>query len=120
MQFGVLGPLEVVDETGSPVDVGGRQPRTVLALLLLTGGRPVPSGTLVDALWAGAPPPSATGTLQSYISRLRQRLAGSDAELLFDEAGYRLQVDAEHVDAHRFTRLTDEGHALLEACRPER
>ena len=40
MRFGVLGPLEVTNDGGVPVDVGGRQPRVVLAALVAAGGRP--------------------------------------------------------------------------------
>ena len=42
MEFRLLGNLEVVNE-GAPVDVGGTQPRTVLAILLVAGGRVVPA-----------------------------------------------------------------------------
>jgi hypothetical protein len=42
MRFRLLGPLDVLDDAGKPVDVGGRQPRTLLAVLLAAGGRRVP------------------------------------------------------------------------------
>ena len=108
MRFGLLGSLEVVDDDGTPVDVGGAQPRTVLALLLAANGRVVPVDTLLDALWGDDPPPSAAGTVQSYISRLRRslepvRAPGAAATVLVREPpGYRLAVDAAAVDARRF------------------
>ena len=42
MEFRLLGNLEVAVD-GSPVDIGGSQPRTVLAMLLVAGGRVVPA-----------------------------------------------------------------------------
>jgi DNA-binding SARP family transcriptional activator/tetratricopeptide (TPR) repeat protein len=123
VRFGLLGSLEVADDAGAPVDVGGAQPRTVLALLLGAAGRVVTGDALVDALWPDEPPPSAAGTIQSYISRLRRALEpvrgrGAPATVLVREpAGYRLAVDAEAVDFRRFEHLADEGRALLAAGR---
>jgi DNA-binding SARP family transcriptional activator len=118
MRFGVLGPLEAHDADGAPVDLGGRQPRTLLAMLLAAGGRAVTVDAIVDGIWGEEPPSSATGTLQSYVSRLRRRL-GADAPLVFDDAGYHLAIGPDSVDAQRFQALADEGRALLAAERYE-
>jgi hypothetical protein len=40
--IGLLGPLQVRDETGRAVHVGGRQLRVLLTLLALNAGRVVP------------------------------------------------------------------------------
>jgi DNA-binding SARP family transcriptional activator len=123
LQFGVLGPLEVVDDDGTPVDLGGTQPRTVLALLLTSVGRVVNTDVILDAVWGEAPPASAPGTLQSYVSRLRRalepdRLRGDSPKVLtFEPPGYRLSVDREHVDYLRFEALADAGREQLAARR---
>ncbi len=67
MRFGVLGPLEVINDNGDPVDVGGPQSRIVLASLVAAGGRPISVDALFEAVWGDRPPGSAAGTLQSYI-----------------------------------------------------
>ena len=67
LEFRLLGNLEVVID-GAPVDVGGAQPRTVLAMLLVSGGRVVPAESIIAALWGDDPTGSAAGTLQSYIA----------------------------------------------------
>lgn len=124
MGFGVLGTLEVVDDDGNAVDVAGGQTRLVLVLLLAAEGRPVAAEALVDALWGEAPPASATGTLQSYISRLRRalepdRAPGATARVLVSEgSGYRLVVDPDQVDFHRFEALAEDGAARLRAGDP--
>ena len=118
MEFRLLGNLEVSVE-GAPVDVGGAQPRTVLAMLLVAGGRVVPAESIVDALWGEAPPASAAGTLQSYVSRLRRALVPGGARgeaarvLAWEPPGYRLVVDAEALDARRFEALADRGRGRL-------
>jgi DNA-binding SARP family transcriptional activator len=116
MRFGLLGPLEVLDTAGTPVDVGGRQPRTLLAVLLAAGGRSVTADAIVDAIWGEDPPPSATGTLHSYVSRLRRHL-GPDAPLVLDDAGYHLDIEAALVDHQQFQSLADAGRAALTAGR---
>jgi DNA-binding SARP family transcriptional activator len=118
MRFGLLGPLEVLDAEGGRTDVGGPQPRLVLALLLVADRRPVRAEALVDALWGEDPPASATNTLQSYVSRLRRALDHDDAELLFRDGGYRLEVGRSQVDAWEFESLADEGRRLLDAGDP--
>ena len=54
--IGLLGPLQVRDETGRPVHVGGRQLRVLLTLLALNAGRVVPAGSLAGELWPDDPP----------------------------------------------------------------
>jgi DNA-binding SARP family transcriptional activator len=124
VEFRLLGSLEVMID-GASVDVGGTQPRTVLAMLLVAGGRTVPAESIIEALWGHEPPDSAAGTLQSYVSRLRRVLVpggtrGEAAKVLaWDPPGYKLVVGAKALDAHRFEALADQGRGLLLAGDPE-
>ena len=118
MEFRLLGNLEV-SVGGAPVEIGGTQPRTVLAMLLVAGGRIVPAESIIDALWGESPPASAAGTLQSYVSRLRRALVPGGARgeaarvLVWDPPGYRLVVEPGALDAQRFEVLADQGRASL-------
>jgi hypothetical protein len=58
MNFGILGPLQVIGDDGRELALGGRMPRAVLAVLLLRANEVVSSDHLVEELWAGAPPAS--------------------------------------------------------------
>jgi DNA-binding SARP family transcriptional activator len=117
--LGVLGPLEVTDDAGAPVDVGGRQPRLVLAALVAAGGRPVSPDALIELLWPDRPPASAAGTLQTYVSRLRRALGHvGDAPLVLDQAGYHLDLAAHTVDTQCFEELASAGSLELAAGRP--
>ena len=113
----LLGNLEV-RRGGVSLDVGGPQPRSVLAQLALDAGRVVSVDRLIERLWEGEPPPSALGTLQSYVSRIRRALepgrrAGTPASVLVSEApGYVLRIDRDRIDVVRFASLADEGRTL--------
>lgn len=120
MQFRVLGPLEVTGDDGRPVDLGSPKLRALLTLLLSDPGRAVPLDRINDTLWAGEPPASATGTLQSYISQLRRQLEPDRAPrsaprvLLTRPPGYLVVAGPESLDVLRFERLLADGEELLE------
>ena len=49
----------------------GRRQRAILALLTMHVGEVVSTDRIAEEIWAGDPPPSATRTVHSYVSRLR-------------------------------------------------
>ena len=71
VRVGLLGPLQVPDETGRPVHVGGRQLRILLTLLALNAGRVVPVGSLAGQIWPDEPPGNPGNALQTLVSRPR-------------------------------------------------
>ncbi|MFJ8944276.1 BTAD domain-containing putative transcriptional regulator [Streptomyces sp. NPDC102395] len=77
--------------------------RVLLAALLLDAGRIVPVDSLKEALWGGAPPPSAQASLHNHVSRLRRLLDDPD-RLRAAPPGYRLRVDHGELDIHVFER----------------
>jgi predicted ATPase/DNA-binding SARP family transcriptional activator len=124
--FRVLGPVEVWHDGRPGAGLSPRQ-RTLLAALLVDRGRLVPSARLVDRLWEEGPPPSASGTLQATISRLRRVIepgegpTGASAPggappggwtLRRRDPGYVLDVPAGDVDAGRFELLLAEARTL--------
>ncbi|GAA4594594.1 BTAD domain-containing putative transcriptional regulator [Planotetraspora phitsanulokensis] len=118
VQFGILGPLEVRTSAGESISVGGPRPRALLALLLLDAGRLVGVERLVDGQYGDHPPAGAANAIQAHVSRLRRNLPADLIE--FHGAGYRLAVDPDDVDVHRFERLAREGRRLLTAGHHER
>jgi DNA-binding SARP family transcriptional activator/pimeloyl-ACP methyl ester carboxylesterase len=71
-----------------------------LGLLLVHANETVSAGRLIEELWEGHPPPSATTTLATYVSQLRRLL---DAQVLETRpGGYRLVVARDGLDAARF------------------
>src|SRR3954454_22304148 len=103
MEFQILGPLRVTNGDEGEIVLGGVKPAAVLAMLLLNANELVMADRLIEDLWEGEPPPTASKTLQVHISRLRRAL-GED--LIFTTSGgYVLQVGSEQVDAMRFEAL---------------
>ncbi|MFG1920787.1 BTAD domain-containing putative transcriptional regulator [Cryptosporangium sp. NPDC048952] len=113
MRFAILGPIQVETADGRTIAVGGSRLRTALALLLTEVGRVVPTQRLIDGVYGTTPPAGATNALQSQVSRLRQ-LLGDTAVVEFHPAGYRLAVDPDDVDAHRFRRLVAEATSVAD------
>ena len=102
IQFGILGPLEVLVD-GEPVVLGGPRQRALLVRLLLDRARVVSSERLIDDVWNGRPPATAAKILQKHVSELRRALAVPVLRTV--AAGYLLDVDDDSVDARRFERL---------------
>ena len=103
VDFRVLGPLEVRDDAGERVPLGGPQPEKALAALLVAGGAVVGLDELVDALWDGEPPRTATHQVHKLIAGLRRRLPGA---IETDGPGYRIRLDGAALDLAAFTALT--------------
>src|SRR5256885_9120088 len=99
----MLGPLEVTDGSGRPVEVGGSRLRTLLILLALDAGRVVTAERLIDGVWGAVPPSGAANALQSLVSRLRRTLPGAPIDSR--PSGYRLVLDDDAIDLRRFDRL---------------
>ncbi|MEU7576328.1 BTAD domain-containing putative transcriptional regulator [Streptomyces sp. NPDC041068] len=128
-----LGCLSARND-GRPLDLGPPRQRAVLALLLIGAGSVVSVDSIISRIWGDLPPATANATLQSYVSRLRKLLSGcvlpdgSSPRLNYQQPGYALVIDPEHVDAHRFesavragSRLVkrgsvEEAHAVLSAA----
>jgi len=113
--IGILGPLQVRDETGRPVHIGGRQLRVLFILLALNAGRVVPVGSLAGQLWPEDPPGHPGNALQTLVSRLRAELrqAGASDVIESHPAGYRLAVPPAAVDVTAFEKLAAQGRRAL-------
>ena len=118
MSIRLLGTVELLDSEDTAIEIGGAQPRVILALLAAAGGRLVTADALIDAIWDDAPPPSATGTLQTYVSRLRRALAEVGGSIVHTRGGYRLECDGAAIDVRRFEALADQGRSALNAADP--
>ncbi|MEU8081608.1 BTAD domain-containing putative transcriptional regulator [Catellatospora citrea] len=128
LSMGVLGRLEV-RRAGSAVTVASPKQRALLTLLLIRPDRFATVDWLTDALWDGAPPPSAETTLRTHVAGLRRALepdrapGAAPATLRSKDGGYLLDVEADAVDHVLFTALTwraATAHAAGDAFAAER
>src|SRR5258706_1434930 len=96
---------------------GGREAkvRGLLADLLLSLGRSVPTGQLIDDLWGADLPAHPAGALQLKVSRLRQALEaaepGGGALVAFRSSGYQLQAGSDALDERLFAALVERAAA---------
>ena len=112
MEFRLLGPVEVVAR-GKPLPLGGRQRRTVLALLLVNEGNSVSTDTLIDEIWGEAPPAAARKSVQSHIAHLRRTLNQGGELLAATDIGYMLDIDDGSIDARQLEDLVAEARPIL-------
>jgi DNA-binding SARP family transcriptional activator/tetratricopeptide (TPR) repeat protein len=107
----VLGPVQLRggDAWRTPP---GPQLRLLLATFGLSAGQVVPVDDLIDVLWEEEPPPSARGSLQILVVRLRKTLAGLPGGTIgrFGD-GYQLGAGRDAVDLHRFRSLVSSARA---------
>jgi DNA-binding SARP family transcriptional activator len=117
MEFGILGPTELIDN-GKTVPLGPAKQRGMLAVLLFHAGDPVRADAIIELLWHPRGNTDHRPTLYSLASRLRGVLAEVGLEkALVRVAGigaYRLDVDPAAIDLHRFRRLLAEARRVNE------
>ncbi|USX54573.1 BTAD domain-containing putative transcriptional regulator [Lentzea sp. HUAS12] len=94
-------------------DLGALKQRALLTVLLLNVARPVAVETLVKVLWPDRERVSARKNLQVQICRMRKALVNSGVQFRVRREGdaYRLDLDSDLVDYHRFGRLVAAGRA---------
>ena len=118
MQFRILGPVTVIDETGASLPLGPPRQHALLAALLLHPGESMPVDRLIDLLWGDAAPASAATIVHGSVAGLRRALEpagtpGHSRLLVTQASGYALDVAAEQVDAARFERLVADGRSQV-------
>jgi DNA-binding SARP family transcriptional activator len=103
VEFGLLGPLEVIDD-GRPVPIPSAKHRALLAALLLRAGELATADELAEAIWGERLPAEPRRAVQTYVTRLRKLLGGTKLIQSRSE-GYVLVVAREETDLGRFELL---------------
>ncbi|GAB7102537.1 hypothetical protein JCM4814A_08510 [Streptomyces phaeofaciens JCM 4814] len=122
-RFALLGPVRAWHEERE-LDLGFPQQRALLALLLACAGRPVPTGEMLDVLWAERPPASALNIVRRYIGNLRRLLEpglpprAPGRRLLRHAGGYLLAAQTDEVDLLRFREQTRQARRAAATGRP--
>ena len=110
MDVRLLGPFEVW-EGDRRLSIGGGKQLALLVLLVLNRNEVVSTDRIVDALWDGRPPPTASKNVQIYVSQLRKVL-GEDA-IVTRSGGYSVNLPPDAVDAARLEESLARGRELL-------
>ena len=117
MTWRVLGPIDIaVDSSTLPIQ--RPQQRAVLGYLLLSANLVVSTEQLVEAMWGGAPTPTARTQLQVCVSQIRRTLREGRAgdRLSTESGGYRLIVDDGELDLAVFGRYVTRATAEPDAA----
>jgi DNA-binding SARP family transcriptional activator/tetratricopeptide (TPR) repeat protein len=123
VQFGLLGPLEVVYD-GERLELGRPKQRVVLAALLIRANRVVSLDRFAEVLWPAAPAGRSMGSLPVYIANLRRLLepdrpARTPPErIVTHPPGYLLRIAHGEYDAADFETLAAQGNRHLAEGRP--
>ncbi|TDU87654.1 DNA-binding SARP family transcriptional activator [Kribbella voronezhensis] len=112
MEFRLLGPVEVLDDSGRRIELAANRLRVLLAALLLQPNRVVGAQALVDTLWEDDLPARPRSALQTYISRLRTMLG--TPIISTEPAGYLISADPEQIDLTRFRALVSASQATID------
>jgi predicted ATPase/DNA-binding SARP family transcriptional activator len=116
VEFGVLGPLRVVNDR-MDVRLTARRHRALVAVLLLQRGRSASVDSLIAALWGEEAPASAASTLRLYVSQVRRLMPAG--RLTRSQGGYALVVEPGELDIEIFERLTTRGAKASAAANHE-
>ncbi|WP_274561260.1 AfsR/SARP family transcriptional regulator [Streptomyces spiramyceticus] len=117
MRFRVLGPV-AVHEGPHPISLCGGKQAALLAVLLSRANTVLPRNTLIDALWAPEPPPSAADMLRWHVHKLRKALG--EERLTTAPSGYALTAAPDEIDAQRFETTYAHARHLLAQGDPVR
>ncbi|MEU5994004.1 BTAD domain-containing putative transcriptional regulator [Spirillospora sp. NPDC047418] len=110
---------------GRELDLGPGKQRAVLAVLLLTPRRPVPTASIVAAVWGDDPPDNGANVVQKYVAGLRRVLEPDRSPrtpgrlLTLTAGGYALHVPPEGLDTEVFQERVKAAHAAGDAARTE-
>ncbi|HEY8315246.1 MAG TPA: BTAD domain-containing putative transcriptional regulator [Gaiellaceae bacterium] len=112
MEFGVLGPLRVVDDAVD-VPLTARRHRALVATLLLRRGKAASAGALIESIWGEDAPASAPSVLRLYVSQVRRLLP--PGRFTHSQDGYALVVEPGELDLDVFERLLARGSTASRA-----
>ena len=120
LHFGLLGPV-CAWRDGEEIDLGPSKQRAVLAVLLLQANRPVPTSSIVDAVWGDEPPGNGPNVVQKHVSGLR-RVLEPDRQprlpsqlLTLTDAGYTVRVEGDALDVNVFRAQVDQAYSARAA-----
>ncbi|MER8262650.1 BTAD domain-containing putative transcriptional regulator [Streptomyces griseus] len=119
--FRILGPLDISAGGRTIVLTGARQ-RTIMSMLLLAPDRVVSVDKLADAVWNGAPPPTARNQIAICVSALRKTFkaaAGADDMLVTSHPGYMVVTGEHRIDAVEFEERAARGREAARGGRTE-
>ncbi|MFY1638292.1 AfsR/SARP family transcriptional regulator [Solwaraspora sp. WMMB335] len=114
MEFVILGPTSL-SINKAEIALGPTRQRALLAVLLYRAGNIVRPHDIVEYLWPDESVESRRRGLHELVSRVRAVLRGAGLDGVLPRVsgagGYRLDIDPDVIDYHRFRRLVRQARA---------
>ncbi len=113
----VLGVTELLHDARR--ERVARKPFELLCLLMVSRQRAAHDGWLIDQLWRGKPPPTASSALRVYLAKLRSALEpdrgnAPSSRLAKTVGGWRLRLEPYELDLARFEASAAEAATSLQ------
>ncbi|MDQ3405916.1 MAG: AfsR/SARP family transcriptional regulator [Actinomycetota bacterium] len=110
----VIGPLELWHD-GVALPLPSARPQTLLVLLALRLGQWRETDELIETLWDGRPPRSASGNLRTYVCQWRKVLKPLSSRMSLESTrgAYRLNVGRRDLDIGVFEDRLAQGQWAL-------
>ncbi|MFD5465116.1 BTAD domain-containing putative transcriptional regulator [Kitasatospora sp. NPDC127059] len=107
----LLGPVEVRDDEGRRLPLGGSRPVALLSALVVHLGEVLSTARLVDLVWEDSAPATAGALVATHVAAVRRALAPAGAAPMIRTRapGYLADLAPGQVDASRFERLLAAG-----------
>ncbi|MGB3439320.1 MAG: AfsR/SARP family transcriptional regulator [Actinophytocola sp.] len=119
MHFGILGPIQAVEQ-GREFVPSAPKLRQILTLLLASPNRGVSVAEFQEEVWDTAPPRSGTAAVHTHITQLRKALTAPPGfpdspshRLVTCQRGYRLRVGSDELDTQLFNRRVSAGRQAI-------
>jgi pimeloyl-ACP methyl ester carboxylesterase/DNA-binding SARP family transcriptional activator len=106
MHLALLGPVEVIGDGGTRIEVPSRRQRQLLVVLGVRRDQSVPGDVIAELLWGDDLPTDPAAALQTNISRLR-RLLRPPLDITTQPGGYRLTCPSWAIDIEQFEAFVD-------------
>ncbi len=100
----LLGPFQVLDEHGEPIEVTGKKAQALLSYLAVEGGRQQARDELAALLWGDMGDERARHNLRQALSKLR-RISDGPSPVVADADMLSLDHETCQVDVREFSRL---------------
>ncbi|WP_297537542.1 BTAD domain-containing putative transcriptional regulator [Amycolatopsis sp.] len=106
---------------GRALELGPPRQRALFAQVSIRRNQVVSRTELIDGIWGEQAPNSVRGSIHTYVSQLRQALAGGhkvaakESALLSVGSGYRLRLEPANIDSWRFENAFRQATELLAA-----
>jgi DNA-binding SARP family transcriptional activator len=114
MQFRVLGPLKIIDDSNAEVRIRRPREQGLLAAMLLYPNQVTKTDRLMDMLWGDDRPTNGAGALRTHIWSLRRHPPLAD-RLRHFPGGYSVEVRSGELDLDEFRESAAMGGRTLDS-----